>query len=87
MESYKLQIKASASKELESVGTKKDRQRLVNRITSLARDPRPVGSEKLGAEENKYRVRQGSYRIIYSVDDRRRLVIITKIGHRKEIYR
>lgn len=87
MERYKLQIKASAAKELESVGTKKDRQRLVTRINALATDPRPVGSEKLADEENKYRLRQGRYRIIYSVDDRTRLVVITKIGHRKEVYR
>lgn len=87
MESYRLQIKASASKELESVGTKKDRQRLVNRINALATDSRPVGSEKLADEENKYRLRQGSYRIIYSIDDRTRLIVITKIGHRKEVYR
>jgi mRNA interferase RelE/StbE len=87
VERYRLQIKPSASKELESVGTKKDRQRLVNRINALATDPRPVGSEKLTDEENKYRLRQGSYRIIYSVDDRIRLIVITKIGHRKEVYR
>lgn len=87
MESYKLQIKASASRELESVSTKKDRQRLVKRINALVKDPRPLGSETLTDGENKYRVRQGSYRIIYSVDDRSRLIVITKIGHRKEVYR
>ena len=87
MESYRLQIKKSASKELESVGAKKDRQRLVRAINALARDPRPQGCEKLSAEENKYRVRQGNYRIVYSVDDRARLVLVAKIGDRKEVYR
>ena len=87
MESYKLQIKPSASKELELVGSKKDRQRIVSRIYSLADDPRPTGCEKLTAEEDKYRVRQGNYRIIYSINDKQRLVVVTKIGHRREVYR
>ncbi len=87
MESYRLQIKKSASKELESVGTKKDRQRLVRAINALATHPRPQGCEKLSGEENRYRIRQGNYRIVYSVDDRARLVLVTKIGDRKEVYR
>ena len=85
--SYKLQIKESAVKELESLGTKKDRERIVTRINALAADPRPSGSEKLEGEDNKYRVRQGNYRIVYSIDDRSRVVVITKIGDRKEVYR
>ena len=79
-ESYKLDIKESAAKELESLGTKKDRGRIVARIDALAAGPRPPGSEKLRGEGNKYRVRQGNYRIVYSVDDRNRMVVITKIG-------
>ena len=59
-ESYRLDIKESAAKELESLGTKKDRDRIVTRINALAAEPRPPGSEKLGGEENKYRVRQGN---------------------------
>ncbi|HLQ77397.1 MAG TPA: type II toxin-antitoxin system RelE/ParE family toxin [Terriglobia bacterium] len=84
---YKLQIKDSAAKELESVGTKKDRKRIASRIQALATDPRPPGSEKLAGEENKYRIRQGNYRVVYSVDDRRRTVLIVRIGNRKEVYR
>ena len=87
MESYKIQIKPSASKELELVGSKKDRQRIVRHIHSLADDPRPTGCEKLAAGEDKYRIRQGNYRVIYSVDDQQRLVVVTKIGHRREVYR
>ena len=86
-ENYRLQIKESAAKELESLGTKKDRERIVARISALATDPRPNGSEKLEGEENKYRVRQGNYRIVYAIDDRNRFVIITKIGDRKDVYR
>ena len=64
MESYKIQIKSSASKELELVGTKKDRQRIVSRIRGLAHDPRPANSEKLAGEDDKYRIRQGNYRVV-----------------------
>ena len=87
MESYKIKIKPSASKELELIGSKKDRQRIINRIQRLADNPRPAGCEKLEAKEDKYRVRQGSYRVVYFIDDQRRLVIIIKIGHRREVYR
>ena len=87
MESYKIQIKTSASKELDLVGSKKDRQRIVSRIYSLAENPRPTGCEKLTAEEDKYRIRQGNYRVVYSINDQQRLVVVTKIGHRREIYR
>ena len=86
-ENYKLQIKESAAKELESLGTKKGREKIVARINALAMDPRPSGSERLAGEENKYRVRQGNYRIVYSIDDRNRVLLITKIGERKEVYR
>ena len=86
MESYNLQIKESAAKELESLGTKKDRERIVTRINALATDPRPNGCEKLEGED-KYRVRQGNYRIVYSIDDHNRIVVITKIGDRKDVYR
>ena len=84
---YKLQIKESAAKELGSLGHKKDRERIATRINSLAVDPRPPGSEKLAGDENKYRVRQGNYRIVYSLDDQHRTILIVKIGDRKEVYR
>lgn len=85
MASYKRLIKPSAAKELE-VLPKKFRARVVERISGLASDPRPPGSEKLSAEE-KYRVRQGVYHVVYAVDDRARTVLIVKIGHRKDVYR
>ena len=84
---YSLQIRESAAKELEALGAKKDRRKIVTRIHSLSADPRPAGSEKLAGQENLYRVRQGSYRIVYSIDDSRKVVLITKIGDRKEVYR
>jgi len=84
---YRLLIKTSAAKELEAVGAKADRQRIVERIHALAASPRAHGSEKLAGYADRYRVRQGSYRIIYLIDDGRREVTIFKIGHRKNVYR
>ena len=85
MASYSLLIKASAAKELEAT-PKKDRTRLAARIGGLAATPRPPGSEKLSGEE-KYRIRQGDYRIPYLIEDASSTVTIVKIGHRREVYR
>ena len=86
MASYRLFIKRSAARELESVGSKKDRRRLVARIRSLADDPRPPGCQKLSGAE-KYRVRQGRYRIVYSIEDDRLVVIVVRVAHRRQVYR
>ncbi|MCJ7728524.1 MAG: type II toxin-antitoxin system RelE/ParE family toxin [Sedimentisphaerales bacterium] len=85
MASYKLTIKKSAEKELKDIH-QKDIRRIIRRIQSLGSAPRPSGSEKLSAHLY-YRIRQGDYRIIYSIDDTNRIVDILKIGHRREIYR
>ena len=85
MASYKLLIKPSAAKEIESL-PKTDRLRVVDRIQSLATDPRPVGCTKLSGEE-KYRVRQGDYRILYEIQDHELMVTVVRIGHRREVYR
>ena len=85
MESYKIGFRTSAEKELRKLPAA-DLPRLIERISALAGNPRPQGSQKLSAEE-KYRIRQGDYRIVYSVDDRENAVLIVKIGHRKDIYR
>ena len=85
MASYSLLIKSSALKELEAISLK-DRRRIVTRIEGLAPDPRPPSCEKLSGLE-QYRVRQGDYRVIYSVDDEARTVAIVKIGHRRDVYR
>lgn len=85
MKSYSLLIKASAAKELEAT-PKKDRKRLTERIKGLATSPRPPGWEKLSGEE-KYRIRQSDYRVLYSIEDASSTVIVVKIGHRREVYR
>ena len=86
MASYKILIKPSAAKEIE-FAPKKDRLRIIKRIQDLSSDPRPPGCEKLSGYDDKYRVRQGTYRIVYSVSDASLVVCVVKVGHRKEIYR
>lgn len=84
--SYSLRIKKSALKDLEAIPTKADRRRVVKRIESLADDPRPRGVQKLSGKE-RYRLRQGRYRILYSIRDRDLIVYLVRIGHRKSVYR
>jgi len=86
VESYELLIKASAAKELEAVGRKSDRTRIVDKIYTLKDDPRPQGSEKLTGQD-RYRLRQCQFRILYVVDDGERVVTVVKIGHRRDVYR
>ncbi|MGB6065135.1 MAG: type II toxin-antitoxin system RelE/ParE family toxin [Desulfomonilaceae bacterium] len=86
MPKYSILIKPSAVKEIESVGTKRDRQRIIALIRKLGDDPRPPGCEKLSVHD-KYRIRQGPYRIVYSIKDREFVVYVVKIGHRREVYR
>ena len=86
MEKYKVSIKRSAVKEIESIPQKKERQRIIRCIGQLAEDPRPPGSKKLSGND-KYRVRQGSYRIIYSIEDNELIIVVVKVGHRKDVYR
>jgi mRNA interferase RelE/StbE len=83
--SYSLEIKRSAAKELAQVPPK-DRGRIVARIQALADDPRPVGAEKLSGQE-RYRVRQGDYGILYEIEDQILRIMVVKLGHRRDVYR
>ena len=87
MARYRLLIKASAAKEIEALGTKADCRRIVQRIHGLAGDPRASGSEKLAGYADRYRVRQGQYRIVNLIDDGLCEVTIFKVAHRKDVYR
>ena len=86
MARYRILIKASAATEIEQIPNRRDRQRIVRRIRGLAADPRPRGCEKLSGP-NRYRVRQGRYRIVYSIEDDRLVVHVVKIGHRRDVFR
>jgi len=83
--SYSVEVRLSAVKELDGI-PQEDLARVAARIQTLADTPRPPGCEKLSGQE-RYRVRQGDYRILYEVDDSRRTVTIVKVGHRREVYR
>jgi mRNA interferase RelE/StbE len=82
---YSIEIKKSAAREIEGLPLRARRQ-VVERIGLLADDPRPRGCEKLVGGE-RYRVRQGDYRIVYSVEDLRLVVWVVKVGHRRDVYR
>ncbi len=86
MAKYELLIKPSAVKEIERIDGKKVRLTVVQQIQALAEDPRPKGCEKL-THQGRYRLRQGSYRIVYAVNDDQRTVYIVKVGHRRDVYR
>jgi len=85
MAAYKLFFKKSVQKDFDSI-PKKDLKRILSRIESLSEDPRPKGCEKLTGQE-RYRLRQGQYRIVYSIQDDELTVWVVKVGHRKDIYR
>ena len=63
------------------------RLKIVQKIDSLALNPRPPGVEKRAGRDNRYRVRNGDYRIIYEIYDQVLLVLVVRIGHRREVYR
>ncbi len=85
MASYKILIKPSAAKELETI-PEKDRRRIVYRIQGLAENPRPRGCEKL-SDQNKYRLRQGKYRILYQIHDDEVIVVVVRVAMRGEVYK
>jgi mRNA interferase RelE/StbE len=85
MAEYKVYFRESVEKDFRAI-PKKDVRKILHRIESLAIEPRPLGCEKLTGQE-RYRVRQGQYRIVYSVQDKEFTVWIVKVGHRKNVYR
>lgn len=85
MASYELVFKRSVARDLRAF-PKPDVKRIMQRIAALASDPRPAGCERLSGTE-RYRVRQGVYRIIYEINDNRLTVLVAKVGHRREVFR
>ena len=81
---YSLEFRRSVAKDLRPIPNK-DVARIIERIESLRDDPRPPGCEKLSGQE-RYRVRQGVYRIIYEIADNHLLVTVVKVGHRRQVY-
>jgi mRNA interferase RelE/StbE len=85
MAEYEIFFKEPVWRDLKNV-PKKDLKRILSRIENLGVDPRPTISEKLTGQE-LYRMRQGNYRILYSIQDNELTVWVIKAGHRKEVYR
>ena len=85
MAAYKIFFKKSVQKDFDAI-PKKDLKTILNRIETLTEDPRPPGCEKLTGQQ-RYRLRQGRYRILYSIQDDELAVWVVKVGHRKDIYR
>jgi mRNA interferase RelE/StbE len=85
MAAYKIYFKKSVEKDFKVI-PKKDLKKVLERIEALAEDPRPPGCEKLSGQQ-RYRLRQGRYRILYSIQDNELTVWVVKVGHRRNIYR
>ena len=85
MAQFKVYFKKSVEKDFKGI-PRSDLQKILRKIQQLQNNPRPSGSEKLTGQE-RYRIRQGSYRIVYSIQDNELTVWVVKVGHRKEIYR
>lgn len=84
MERYKIVFRRSVYKDLRTI-PKADVKKILAKINTLADNPRGTGCEKLSDDE-RYRVRQGNYRIIYAIEDDRLIVIVVKVGHRRDVY-
>ncbi|MDZ7580037.1 MAG: type II toxin-antitoxin system RelE/ParE family toxin [Deltaproteobacteria bacterium] len=85
MAEYEIFFKDSVWKELKKI-PKNDLKKIISRVEQLGNDPRPMGCEKL-TDHELYRIRQGNYRIVYSVQDKKLTVWVIKVGHRKDVYR
>jgi mRNA interferase RelE/StbE len=85
MANYRLTFRKSVAKDLRSIPPN-DLSRMLKRIEALGDNPRPMGSEKLSGQE-RYRVRQGVYRIVYEIQDEALVIIVVKVGHRRDVYR
>ena len=85
MAGYKIYFRQSVLKDLAKI-PKRELQRIIKRIEKLSADPRPRGCEKISGQD-RFRIRQGSYRIVYSIQDDELTIWVVKIGHRRDIYR
>lgn len=87
MANYSVRLKASAAQEIENIEPRNLRRQIVDRIRRLSEDPRPRGCEKLSGRSDRYRLRHGAYRIVYSIADDFLIVFVVKVGHRSAVYR
>jgi len=83
---YHVVTEVSAAKQIIKIGDREAQTRIVRKIKSLEEDPRPAGCTKLSGMSDSYRIRVGDYRIVYTVADSIRVVTVTRVGHRREVY-
>ena len=83
---YQVIIKPAAHRDIKKLA-RPDQIRIIKRLESLSENPRPSGTKKLRGAEDLFRVREGNYRIIYQIQDELLVVLVVKVGHRREIYR
>jgi mRNA interferase RelE/StbE len=86
MARYSLEVSRSAEKQIKRL-PREDQKRVVETILSLAEAPRPRGARRLSGYDDVFRVRVGRYRVLYSVSDTELVIIVLKVGHRKDVYR
>ena len=86
MARHSIEISRTAEKQLKRLN-RDNQRRVVKAIVALAEDPRPPGSRKLAGYDDVFRIRVGPYRVLYSVSEKKLVIIILKIGHRKDVYR
>jgi mRNA interferase RelE/StbE len=86
MSAYRIEFAPSAYRALGKLDPQ-IRKRLAPQISALADDPRPIGSRRLAAEEELHRIRVGAYRIVYRIEDEVLVVLVLKLGHRRDVYR
>jgi mRNA interferase RelE/StbE len=86
MAKYRLEVTATAERQLKKIG-REDRIRILRSISHLANEPRPDGCRKMSGYDAVYRIRAGDYRVIYEIDGKKIVIVILKIGHRKDVYR
>jgi len=84
--SYTVRLDARTSKTLDRLPGDMH-GRILRKLDALEENPRPMGVEKLAGPEDLYRVRVGDWRIVYAISDRELVIIVIRIGHRREVYR
>jgi mRNA interferase RelE/StbE len=83
---YRVDVERAASKEIAKLHPE-IRRRILQALVALENDPRPPGCQKLKGNDDLYRIRVGDYRIVYSVDDDGRIIIVLVAAHRRDVYR
>jgi mRNA interferase RelE/StbE len=86
MARYRIEVSATAERQIRKL-PRADQIRVIRVIQALATDPRPAGCRKLSGQHDVFRVRIGRYRVLYSIEDRRVVIVVLKVGDRKDIYR